>query len=172
MRPLPILAFALMTASAISAQTPSATQNFSVRGASPVPLLHLFRPLARSSGQIFAGTVISVQHNSGSSGALATTIVRFHVDEAVRGVRKDQLVEIREWAGLWQSGEKYRVGERVFLLLYPPSKLGLTSPVGHSAGRFPIGRGGGVLLPTRPGRNPRPVQIRRLVAALKAAEQE
>jgi hypothetical protein len=32
----------------------------------------------------------------------------------------------------------YRVGERLMLFLHAPSKLGLTSPVGGSAGRFAI----------------------------------
>jgi len=39
---------------------------------------------------------------------------------------------------LWTTGERYRVGEHVFLFLYPPSKLGLTSPVAGSMGRFAV----------------------------------
>lgn len=53
---------------------------------------------------------------------------------------------INEWAGLWQSGERYRVGEQVLLFLYPPSKLGLTSPVGGGMGRFSVNRGGELVL--------------------------
>lgn len=169
------LAAALIVAitSLLTAQAPvpAARKSSPVEGAGPMMLPPIFRPILGSSGQVFAGTVISVQHNSGSSGALATTSIRFHVDEAIRGVRKNQLVEIKEWAGLWQSGEQYHPGERVLLFLYPPSKLGLTSPVGHTAGRFPIDKGGGVLVPIRPGRSARPVELRRVAAALKA-EQE
>jgi hypothetical protein len=45
--------------------------------------------------------------------------------------------------GLWSSGQRYRVGERVLVFLYPPSKLGLTSCVAAPLGRFvvdPTGR--------------------------------
>jgi hypothetical protein len=40
-----------------------------------------------------------------------------------------QVLTVHEWAGLWSSGKRYCVGERVFLFLYPPGKLGLTSVV-------------------------------------------
>jgi hypothetical protein len=170
------IAFALVIASLSFAQTPEhlARRDFPVYSRAPEPILlpDGVQLILRSSGQVFAGTVISVQHNASSQGALATTTVRFHVDEAIRGVRKNQVLEIREWAGLWQSGEKYCAGERVLLFLYPPSKLGLTSPVGGSRGRFPVDDGGGVLLPARPGRSRMPVQIRGLAAALRAAERE
>jgi hypothetical protein len=43
---------------------------------------------------------------------------------------------IHEWVGLWDRGEHYRVGERVFLFLYAPGRLGLSSPVAGIAGRF------------------------------------
>ena len=62
------------------------------------------------------------------------------VDEAIRGVRQGQVVQVHEWSGLWQTGERYRVGERVLLFLYPQSKLGLTSPVGGTVGRLQIDR--------------------------------
>ena len=48
--------------------------------------------------------------------------------------------------GLWSSGQRYRVGERVLLFLYPPSKLGLTSAVGAEIGRFNVDPLGRVLL--------------------------
>jgi hypothetical protein len=58
---------------------------------------------------------------------------------------------VREWAGLWEAGERYRAGERVLLYLYPPSKLGLTSPVGGRLGRYQIGHDGLVTLDPRIG---------------------
>jgi hypothetical protein len=66
----------------------------------------------------------------------ASTIVTFQVEHALRGAMAGQTLTIREWAGLWHRGERYRVGERVFLFLYPVSKLGFTSPVGGAVGRF------------------------------------
>jgi hypothetical protein len=103
-------------------------------------------PIARNSGYIFAGTVQSVHLASPEPRSVPTVQISFHVDEAIRGVRSGQTLVIREWAGLWNSGEHYRVGERVLLFLYPPSKLGLTSPVGGAMGRFAVGPRGRVIV--------------------------
>jgi hypothetical protein len=100
------------------------------------------RLVVRNSGYIFAGTVQSVQRISPKGNGVATVQVTFHVNQAMRGVRAGQTLVVREWAGLWQSRERYRKGEQVLLFLYPPSKLGLTSPVGSTLGRFPIGHDG------------------------------
>jgi hypothetical protein len=53
---------------------------------------------------------------------------------------------IHEWAGLWTSGERYRVGQHVLLFLYSPSKLGLTSPVAGGMGRFPMDSRGQIVM--------------------------
>jgi len=120
-----------------------------------IPNLHA---LARNSGYIFGGTVLSVERVVPSrQDAVAVMRVTFRVDSAIRGVSRGQRLVIREWAGLWQSGEHYRPGERVLLFLYPPSRLGLTSPVGGATGRFRINPGGRIVVPR--GRN-RPVSPR------------
>jgi hypothetical protein len=108
------------------------------------------RPLTRSSGYIFAGTVKSVERVAPKGNGVATVEINFHVDQGLRGVRTGQMLAIREWAVLWESGESYRLGERVLLFLYPPSKLGLTSPVQGPMGRFKIGPDGQIVLD--PGR--------------------
>jgi hypothetical protein len=64
--------------------------------------------------------------------------ITFHVDRGVRGVQTGRTLKIREWMGVWEFGQRYRLGEKVFLFLYPTSKLGLTSVVGGTQGRFPI----------------------------------
>jgi hypothetical protein len=74
------------------------------------------------------------------------------------------VLTIREWAGLWSSGDRYRKGERLLLFLYRPSKLGLTSLVGETLGRFPVDSAGNIILDnqklaalsTRPGSPARP----------------
>jgi hypothetical protein len=108
------------------------------------------RPVTQSSGYIFAGTVKSVERVASKGNGVATVQINFHVDQGLRGVRTGQVLAVREWAGLWGSGENYRLGERVLLFLYPPSKLGLTSPVQGPMGRFKIGPDGQVVL--NPGR--------------------
>jgi hypothetical protein len=116
-------------------------------------------PLARSSGYIFAGTVKSVERITPKGNGVTAVQISFHVDQAMQGVRAGQMLAIREWAGLWESGERYRPGERFLLFLYPPSKLGLTSPVRGPLGCFKIGPDGRVVVD--PGRigvpAPRPV---------------
>jgi hypothetical protein len=136
-------------------------------------LLPVSRRLLRDSGRIFSGTVLEVEHrNSDSSSSLATTRIVFRVDEAIRNVRRGQTLEINEWAGLWQSGERYRPGERVLLFLYPPSRLGLTSPVGNRAGRFTVNRTGLITLKTPAGTASRTIEIRRVVAAIRQTEKD
>lgn len=107
-----------------------------VRGNSDFQKL-VFRQLVRSAGIIFSGRVVLI-----GQAALplrpnpACTTVTFQVENAVRGTSRGQNLTIHEWAGLWTSGERYRVGERVLLFLYSPSKLGLTSPVAGALGKF------------------------------------
>ena len=96
---------------------------------------------------IFAGTVTSIiPVRPAGSQQVESVQVTFQVEQAVRGARIGQTLTIREWAGLWSSGERYHVGERLMLFLYAPSKIGLTSPVGGPAGRFAVDRDGRVQL--------------------------
>ncbi len=95
--------------------------------------------MAASAGYIFAGTVAAVERVPAIHiNEVETVRVTFRVEEGVRGVRSRQTLAIREWAGLWTSGERYRLGERVVLMLYPPSQVGLTSPVGGGMGKFAL----------------------------------
>lgn len=172
MRRLFVLALFLAMDSSLLAEMPKlTTQRIPSGEVLPPVFLKELRMILPNSGQIFSGTVLRVQHhNSTSSGALATTAIQFRVDEAIRGVRKGHIVVVTEWGGLWQSGEQYRPGQRVLLFLYPPSKLGLTSPVA-GAGRLAVNRSGGVL--GRPGIGLRsPIAIQRVIRAIREAETE
>lgn len=106
----------------------------------PIGLPDIVHP----AGMIFSGTVTAISH--GSSGKHSVTAITFKVDTAFRGVSRGQALTIHEWAGLWNHGERYRVGERVFLFLYSPSRLGLTSPVAGGMGRFLVDSSGRILL--------------------------
>jgi len=120
-----------------------------------IPKLHY---LARKSGYIFSGTVKSVERIAPNNpNSIAVMRITFHVVKGYVGVRSGQELVIRECAGLWQSGESYRRGQRLLLFLYPPSKLGLTSPVGGMSGRFAVDPGGRiVILPGRTVTGPLP----------------
>ena len=141
------------------------------------------RPLNQNSGYEFAGTVKAIEHVTATGHGVSTTRITFHVDTAVRGVHTGQTLVITEWAGLWGSREQYRVGERVFLFLYPVSKLGLTSPVQGTSGKFRIaGNGRVVVRPEQKGALPervariigdqREIELTEWADALQMAEKE
>jgi hypothetical protein len=100
------------------------------------------------AGAVFAGTVTAIKRSPVSTkDAVATVAVTFHVDRGIRGAITGQDFTLHQWMGLWNSGQqRYRVGEKVLLFLYPASKLGLTSWVSGSLGHFAFDHRGRVLL--------------------------
>jgi hypothetical protein len=106
-----------------------------------------FQNMVRSAGLIFSGRVTLIGRAASPSGRdPAATAVTFQVEHAMRGTSAGQNLTIHEWSGLWSSGERYRLGERVLLFLYSPSKLGLTSPVAGAAGRFVMDSQGRIVM--------------------------
>lgn len=128
------------------------------------PVIPQLSSLARKSGYIFSGTVKAVERvTPASASSVAVMRITFQVEKGYVGVRSGQELVIQECAGLWQSGESYRRGEKVLLFLYPPSKLGLTSPVRGMGGRFAVDPGGGIIVqPDRGSIEPlrRPLPLR------------
>ena len=112
---------------------------------SPQPIR--FPQIASAAGTIFSGTVISVAHLPASRGrAVGAVAITFHVENAIRGVTPGKDFTIRQWIGLWSGGQRYQVGERLLLFLYPPSRLGLTSIVAGALGRFAVDGWGHILI--------------------------
>lgn len=122
--------------------------------------------ITRDSGMVFSGVVTQVQRSAGA------TRITLRVESAIRGVRRGQILTIREWSGLWENGERYIVGERVLLFLYPRSKLGLTSPVGGRLGRYPLDAAGRVLIGNPQIPSPRPVPLRTVRAQIMKSVKE
>jgi hypothetical protein len=110
------------------------------------PSLSSLCQLNRSSGYIFDGTVLSVHPVAPSATGVVTMQITFRVEQAIRGTRSGQILTIWEWAAVWNSGERYRPGERLLLFLYSPGKLGLTSTVGGPLGLFSVDATGAVML--------------------------
>ncbi|MGA8215316.1 MAG: hypothetical protein WB799_17095 [Candidatus Sulfotelmatobacter sp.] len=107
----------------------------------------VFQQMVRAAGIIFSGRVTFIGHDASSSRPdPSSTTVTFRVEHAIRGTSTGQNLTIHEWAGLWTSGERYRVGEHVLLFLYSPGKLGLTSPVAGAMGRFAMDSQGQILM--------------------------
>ncbi len=64
------------------------------------------------------------------------------MDEAIRGCAVGTPYVLREWDGLWAGGrQRYRVGQRLLMLLNAPSGTGMSSPVGGMDGAIPIRQG-------------------------------
>jgi hypothetical protein len=106
-----------------------------------------FFQIARAAGTIFSGTVTAVvRHPPTPRQPVETVAITFRVERAIRGATPGENLTISQWIGLWSGGQRYRVGERALLFLYPPSKLGLTSCVASLMGRFSIDPIGHVLL--------------------------
>ena len=92
---------------------------------------------AGAAGTIFSGTVTRIERHAATSAQPVEIVsISFHVERAIRGATAGEEITISQWIGLWSAGQRYRVGERVLLFLYPRSKLGLTSCVGRRDGAF------------------------------------
>jgi len=65
---------------------------------------NMLRRIVRDSGKIFAGTVLKIERaDPGPTGHIAITQITFRVEDAIRGVKKGQVVRVNEWGGLWQN---------------------------------------------------------------------
>ena len=102
---------------------------------------------------IFAGTVLGASTQTVTTGASTTRTaatarplpgttpaieLSFRVDEAIAGVRPGQVLTLREWAGAWSMHRPMSQGQHILIFLYPPSRLGLTSPVGGPLGQVSL----------------------------------
>lgn len=104
----------------------------------------LIGQMALSAAIIFAGEVVAVRHPVGVAGspedaAEGIVSIDFRVDQAVLGVQANSIYTLREWSGLWTGGsDRYRVGQRLLMLLRAPNAAGLTSPVHGFEGAIPL----------------------------------
>jgi hypothetical protein len=88
---------------------------------------------------IFMGQVLTVRLPEGAGPASGIVEIEFRVDQAIRGCKSGQPYVLREWGGLWTgSSGRYRVGQRLLMLLHAPSRGGMSSPVGGLDGAIPI----------------------------------
>ena len=126
-----------------------------------------WKQLSRRAGMIFAGTVLTTATRTltaqtataptvasqiptseaaprerTTSGAIPAVQLSFRVDEAIAGVDRGQVLTIREWAEAWSMHRPMSGGQHILIFLYPPSRLGLTSPVGGSLGQVELDASG------------------------------
>jgi hypothetical protein len=129
---------ALLAASPAHGQDASSASSTSPQ--TVVDVLHL---LSDKADVIFAGQVMAIRRpNAG------VVEVEFRVDQAIRGWAAGTPYILREWAGLWEGDtQRYRVGQRLLMLLHAPSAAGMSSPVGGLDGAIPIRQGGAAASP-------------------------
>ena len=109
-----------------------------VQSQTVVDVLH---QLSDKADVIFAGQVLAIRHPL--DGAVE---VEFRVDQGIRGCTAGTPYVLREWAGLWAGdNQRYRVGQRLLMLLHAPSAAGMSSPVGGLDGAIPIRHGGAAM---------------------------
>ena len=111
-----------------------------------------WKQLSRRAGMIFAGTVLTAAPQTVTTQTAATdrlapgttpaVQLSFHVDEAIAGVERGQVLTIHEWAGAWSRQRPMNKGQHLLLFLYRPGRLGLTSPVGGSLGQVALDASG------------------------------
>jgi hypothetical protein len=104
----------------------------------PQTVVDILHQLSDKADVIFAGQVLAIRHpNDG------VVEVEFRVDQANRGCTAGTPYVLREWAGLWAGdNQRYRVGQRLLMLLHGPSAIGMSSPIGGLDGAIPIRPGG------------------------------
>ncbi|WP_158793206.1 hypothetical protein [Granulicella sp. L60] len=162
---------AVLLASSAHGETtvPVASPSSSASTASPPQtVLDVLQQMSAQADVIFAGQVLSVRLPA--SGGATVVEIQFRVDEAVLGCTVGVPYVLREWAGLWaRDGQRYRVGQRLLMLLHAPSAAGMSSPVGGLDGALPIRQGGTVSLDANSPPPPPFVDLRWLGAKLPRA---
>jgi len=119
-----LVSFSVLLSSVPAARVPPVAPAPPIRGAPGL------QSITNRAGLIFSGTVVLVERVRASRpNQIEAVEISFRVEQPVRGVSSGQILRIREWGGLWIGRPRYQVGQRLMMFLYPPSKLGLTSPV-------------------------------------------
>ena len=96
-----------------------------------------WQQLSRRAGLIFTGTVLSGQMQSARMDRPVPSVaLRFRVDHGIAGATSGDTLTIHEWVGARTLHPPMRPGDRLLLFLYPPSRLGLTSPIGGAQGQI------------------------------------
>jgi hypothetical protein len=106
-----------------------------------------WKQLSRRAGMIFAGTVLgstppATTMDRAVPAAVPAVQLRFRVERPIAGVEQGQVLTIHEWLGAWSMHRPMTKGQHILIFLYPPSRLGLTSPVGGSLGQVALDASG------------------------------
>lgn len=128
----------MLAISALQLAMPAALR---AQAAPPAPqtIEDALHQMSDSAGAIFTGEVIAIRQRAGDNGASGVVEIDFRVDDAIRGCTTGATYTLREWAGLWAANDaRYRVGQRLLMLLHAPGVGGMSSPVGGADGAIPL----------------------------------
>jgi hypothetical protein len=127
-----------------------------------------WKQLSRRAGMIFAGTVIGAATLNAPNSAPAPTVeFLFRVDRAIAGVDPGQILTVHEWTGGLPNQRPMSRGQHFLVFLYPPSRLGLTSPVGGAQGQIALAAGGTYVL-----KEAESVSVAQLERAIRGAREQ
>jgi hypothetical protein len=120
--------------------------------------------LMRPAGIIFSGAVVRIEREQDENGKPVSIRIALRVEEALRGCTAGETIEFAEWAELWVRNDRYRVGQKLLLFLYPRNAAGITSPVAGDVSVFVVDTGGllrltpqqAFFLSSQPGGRPTP----------------
>ena len=108
------------------------------------------KEMIASSGIIFSGVVTEVEGTLDENEEVVT-YTTFRVEVPIRGVTPGSL-KIKQLGGVTDKGTTilahmryFTEGERVLVMLYPPSELGFTSPIGMGQGAWSVSDDNNVL---------------------------
>lgn len=97
-----------------------------------------------ASGFIFSGKITNVWSEREALTGFIVTYYTVAIDESIRGVNTSRFT-FKQYGGIYKGQHVivadmsyFTIGEEVVAFLYPLSKLGLTSPVGISEGKWNI----------------------------------
>jgi len=108
----------------------------------PQTVMDILHQMSDRADVIFAGQVLAIRRPDGEGATPGIVEVEFRVDQAIRGCTAGTPYILREWGGLWVAGnQRYRVGQRILMLLHAPSAGGMSSPVDGLDGAIPIRQG-------------------------------
>lgn len=93
-------------------------------------------------GACFLSTMVPPIAPAAISPNVPAVELRFRVERPIAGTEPGQILTIREWTGALSRQFPLHSGDHVLLFLYPPSRLGLTSPVGGNRGQIRLDSSG------------------------------
>ena len=135
LRGLPVVALLTVTMASYPQTSTSASSGGVAVAQNVEDVLH---QMSDRADVIFVGQVVAIRPHDGAGMGAGFVEIDFEVDQAVRGCAGGAYA-LREWGGLWSGdANRYRVGQRLLIMLHAPGASGLSSPVGGLDGAIPI----------------------------------